>query len=246
MTADEIYDGGYPALRDFLEERQRSFEGTDQVLPRADVVLAPLKSRLVVAPRLERLPRYSASAKWQDLQIQFDGAPELWCLHAMVIACLRRKGPPETARYLFMRIWEEEGQWMAETLNVRWLISAATTFADHGQTGDERALGMGLSVLFDMIKLHDSERRLTGLTGNDPFRRQGAGRVPGIAFGMQGYSFKGGDLDKVLLARLAQLADRTPRMRALAQTMLNLVMSERRSIFARVQMVKARRRGAQM
>lgn len=135
---------------------------------------------------------------------------------------------------------------MAETLNVRWLISAATTFADHGQTGDERALGMGLSVLFDMIKLHDSERRLTGLTGNDPFRRQGAGRVPGIAFGMQGYSFKGGDLDKVLLARLAQLADRTPRMRALAHTMLNLIMSERRSIFARVQMVKARRRGAQM
>lgn len=237
---DLIYPGGFSKLMRFLERRQLPFEELDGYIPAADVDLVALHDTIVPPADgdIDDLPRYVAARKWLELQYEFQGQSELFRLHAMLIAVSRRDHPPADALPLFFRIWDEHGQMMARDLPVRWLISAATTFADCGRTADQRALGMGLSLLFDLVKLHDSERRSTGVPGDTlqpfvPLRKR-----PPLAFGMTQYSFKGGDLDKVMLARLWQLAERDRTIMPLGMRMLRIVMSDRRSVFGRVQAFK--------
>ncbi|MGC3936635.1 hypothetical protein ACOTTU_02395 [Roseobacter sp. EG26] len=237
---DEIHRGGYFKLMRELERRQRPFEELDEILPPEDVDLEAVHTRKVVAPEVDfrDAARFSAGRKWVELQAQFEGESALHHLHAMLIAVTRRRDPPQRALDLFFRIWAEHGNAMARELPTRWLISAATTFADVGQNGDQRALGMGLSTLFDMIKLHDSERRVTGLANSTPFRRKPGIRRPALAFQMQPYSLKGGDLDRVLLSRLWQLCERDATIRPLGMRMLWMAMTDHRSILGRVQKFK--------
>lgn len=236
----DIYHGGFAGLLRRQEKRQRRFDGVDGILPDVDIDLVPLFDRIIPIPQVpfDDAPRYSASRKWLELQHTFQGQAEIHHLHAFLIAISRRDDPPTSAVTLFHRIWSEHGGQMAQLISVRWMISAATTFSDIGQTGDQRAAGMALSVLFDMIKLHDSERRISGQPGRTPFRAsEGRKRFP-VAFGMAPYAFKGGDLDKIMLARIWQLCERDATIRPLGFAMLRRVMTEPRSIFGRVQDIK--------
>ena len=241
--APELYEGGFGALMRMLEKRQRRFDGIEDVLPAVDCDLGALLKQPTAPPPVpyEQIPRYTAGRKWVQLQAEFEGQPALLHLHAMLIAISRRDDPPAEAVDLFLRIWDEQGKAMADLLSVRWLISAATTFSDIGRTGDQRACGMALSILFDSIKLHDSERRLSGQPGRRPFRRMKARKRFPVAFGMPAYSFKGGDLDQIMLARIWQLCERDGTIRPLGMAMLRLVMHDPRSIFGRVQELKKQR-----
>jgi hypothetical protein len=240
-----IYPGGFAGLLKRQEKRQRRFDGIETVLPPVDVALGPLFEAPVATPPgpPESAPRYSALRKWLELQGYFEGQPQALHLHAMLIAISRRDDPPALALDLFFRLWTEEGARLVALLTPRWLISSATTFSDHGRTGDQRALGMGLSVLFDMIKLHDSERRISGKPGRTPFRGTKDGKTFPLAFDLTPYAYRGGDLDKILLARLWQLAERDAVIRPLGFAMLRLVMTEPRSIFGRTQEMKKIIRG---
>jgi hypothetical protein len=60
------------------------------------------------------------------------GLSQLLYIRAMLIANLRRDAPPPEVPQLFHRLWAEKGPWLSENLTIRWRISAATTFADHG------------------------------------------------------------------------------------------------------------------
>lgn len=237
---EDLYKGGFAGLLRRQEKRQWRLDGVEEILPAADIDLAPLFQNILPPPnmRFEDAPRFSAQRKWLELQHEIQGQARIFHLHAMLIAITRRDDPPAAAITLFHRIWAEHGARMAQEIPVRWMISAATSFSDIGQTGDQRACGMALSVLFDMIKLHDSERRLSGQPGRRPFRpAKGRKRFP-VAFNMAPYSFKGGDLDKVLLARIWQLCERDATIRPLGFAMLRKVMAEPRSIFGRVQELK--------
>lgn len=235
-----IYPGGFGKLMTFLERRQRPFLGAADFLPAPDVDLAALWDAEVFAPTddPDRFLNVDIHRKSLDLQNEFQGQPQLLHLHAVLIAILRRADPPEDAVQLFLRIWREEGERIAKALRVRWLISTATTFADWGETGDQRALGMGLSLLFDMIKLHDTERRATGIAGDTPSPLVPTKGVPPLAFRMAPYSIQNGDLDKIVLARLWKLANRDATIKPLAVRMLRLVMSDQRTVFARMQAYK--------
>lgn len=238
--ASDLYKGGFAGLLRVQERRQRRFEGVDDILPAADVDLAPYFDRILPPPAMshEDAPRFSAQRKLLELQGEFQGQPEIHHLHALLIAISRRNDPPDTAVTLFHRIWAEHGTTFAKLIPVRWMISAATTFADIGTTGDQRAAGMALSILFDTIKLHDSERRVSGQPGRTPFRAlAGRKRFP-LAFGMTPYAFKRGDLDRIMLARIWQLCERDTTIRPLGVAMLRLVMQDPRSIFGRVQVLK--------
>lgn len=239
-SGDTIYPGGFANLMKFLDRRQAPFVGVSTFLPPKSVDLKTLWKLRVSAPTADResFSRLDVRRKSLELQDEFIGQPRLLHLHALLVAILRRDNPPDAAMRLFLRIWREEGQQLAEALPVRWLISATTTFADCGETGDQRALGMGLSLLFDMIKLHDTERRSTGISGDTPSTFVGRKERPPLAFGMAPYSLRKGDLDKILVARLWKLAEREPTMRHLAMCMLRMVISDRRSVFARLQVYK--------
>ena len=237
---DVIYPGGFAKMMRFLERRQRPMLDADTLLPPIDVDLVALHRTVVPQAHgvADDLPRYAATRKWLELQYEFEGGSELFRLHGMLIALSRRNDPPANALPLFFRIWDEVGVMMARELPVRWLISAATTFADCGQNADQRALGMGLSTMFDLIKLHDSERRRAGLPGEVPQPAAPPRDHKPLAFDMNPYAFLRGDLDRVMIARFWDLAERDRTIRPLAMRMLGLVMTDRRSIFARVQALK--------
>jgi len=236
----DIYHGGFAGLVRAQERRQRRFDGVRDALPPVDVDLLPYFDRLLPPPPqpFDQAARFSVERKVLELQEEFQGQAEIHHLHALLIAISRRDDPPPAAITLFHRIWSEHGTRFATMLPVRWMISAVTTFADVGQTGDQRAAGMALSILFDMIKLHDSERRISGQPGRTPFRAsEGRKRFP-LALNMEPYSFKGGDLDRIMLARIWQLCERDPTIRPIGVAMLRLVMRDPRSIFGRVQEIK--------
>lgn len=236
----DIYHGGFAGLVRAQERRQRRFNGVEDALPPADVDLSPYFDRVLPPPPhpFEEPPRYGVARKVLELQHEFQGQAEIHHLHALLIAISRRDAPPQTAVTLFHRIWAEHGTHFVKLIPVRWMISAATTFADVGQTGDQRAAGMALSILFDMIKLHDSERRISGQPGRTPFRAsEGRKRFP-VALNMDPYSFKGGDLDRIMLARIWQLCERDATIRPLGVQMLRAIMQDPRSIFGRVQEIK--------
>ncbi len=94
-------------------------------------------------------------------------------------------------------------------------------------------------MLFDLIKLHDSERRQSGRKNSSGFpRRRGGPRPDDLAFGMDAYSLDRGDLDKNMLARLWRYTENDTVLQPLGVQMLRLVMSDPRSIFGRIQRYK--------
>lgn len=241
---DENYPGGFYALLRRQDKRETPFGDPLSVLPAADCDLEVLARQLVTdAADTAQMPekRSFAMRKRALLRAEFLGQPELWAVHAMCISILRRRSPPPQAQQLFLRIWAEQGSSLAAELPVRWLISAATTFGDHGSTINQRLGGQGLSMLFDLIKLHDSERRQSGRRNSDGFPRTRGGPKPdGLAFEMEPYSLPSGDLDMNMLARLWRLAEDDPVLQPLGVRMLRMVMTDKRSIFARIQRYKDR------
>lgn len=240
---DLIYPSGFAGLIDRLESRQKPYDDPLTALPDVDVDLAALRLQTIVAPAGPGPDdwRRDIERKRESLKHELAGQSHLALLHALVISILRRRDPPKRAKALFFRIWDEQGHVFAQELPVRWLIAAATTFADHGRNGDQRAAGMGLSTLFDMIKLHDSERRLSGRSNADPFRHRKHRDRASLAFDMTPYALNHrGDMDRVMLARLWQVGTSDDTIMPLTMRMLGLVMKDPRSVFARVQHFKQR------
>ncbi|ASM72650.1 MULTISPECIES: hypothetical protein [Roseobacteraceae] len=239
-AGENLYQGGFAKLLNRQEKRQRPFDGAAAVLPAPDVDFAPYFTTFVPPPtqHSEEVPRFSAQRKWLQLQLEFEGQPQILHLHAMLIAISRRDDPPDVAISLFHRLWSEQGAKLANMLTTRWKVSAAASFGDIGVTGDQRACGTALHVMFDMMKLHDSERRNSGQPGRRPFRSLRESKRFPLAFGLDAYSFKGGDLDMILLARIWQLCERDATIRPLGFALLRMVMSDPRSIFGRVQQIK--------
>ncbi|AHD01301.1 hypothetical protein METH_12030 [Leisingera methylohalidivorans DSM 14336] len=240
----EHYPGGFYTLMRRLEKREAPFDDPLSVLPPLDIDLNALKAQRVdSAPEMIDMPedRRHALRKRALIRTEFLGQPELWALHALCIAILRRRSPPPEAQQLFLRIWREHGSTLALELPVRWLISAATTFGDHGETIDQRLGGQGLMMLFDLIKLHDSERRQSGRKNSDGFpRSRGGPRPDDLGFGLEPYSLPHGDLDMNLLARLWRYSENDTVLQPLGMRMLRMVMSDPRSIFGRIQRYKDR------
>lgn len=237
---EEIYSGGFFTLMRRLEKTQLPFDDPLKYLPSVDVDLDALRQETTPAPEQVN-PDALALVDLRRFQFQteFQEKSELLSLHAMLIAILRRNDPPADVLTLFLRLWAEQGRWLADHLPLRWKISAATTFGDCGATLEQRALGMGLSVLFDSIKLHESERRLSGQDPEVPFRTTPLKDAPQIAFGLASYSLKKGDMDRNMLARLYAIAEKDAVIFPLARSMLMQVMSDPKTVFARLEKFKS-------
>lgn len=238
----DVYSGGYYTLLKKFEKSQKPYIAPLSYLPAVDCDLNALMLRIVSAPdaRPETIEKALIERKHLEFQKEFQGRSMLLYVHAMLIANLRRNAPPPEILSLYIRLWQEKGNWLAKELNIRWRISAATTFADHGVTLEQRALGMGLSILFDSIKLHESERRLTGTPADVPFQRNPDTAQPDIAFDMQPFSINLGDLDRNMLARLWALAESDAVIFPLARSMLMEIMIDRRTVFARLKRLRVK------
>lgn len=242
-TGSALYPGGLDGILQRLDKREAPFLDAWLEIPAADADL-----ELQLAARVPPLAdgedssrdRRSIRRKWAALRREFEGQPELFARNALMIAILRRRTPPEDARAAFVRIWKEAGKPLAEGLSTRWLISSAATFADHGATESQRMADQGFYLLFDLIKLHDSERRVSGKPLDRGFAWRRSREMDDLAFGLPSYSLAQGDLDLNLLARLARLADADPVFRPLGRRMLELVLNDPKTVFGRIQRYKRR------
>ncbi len=241
-SPDPTYPGGFPAILTQMEGRRDPLVyGPGEALPPLDVDFAPLKTARVDRRALETGDsRTTYARKFKELSKEFDALPQLLRLHGLLIANLRRRAQPAHCAALFHRLWAEEHDYLLRRLDARWLVSAVTTFGDHGLTETQRRVGQSLTVLFGTMKLYETERLYSGSTPDEPFalRKKSAKRLP---LEMDAYSIAGGGLDVNLLGRLWQDADSDPVIAPLAQHLLNLLIHDPGGVFRRLRVMRARR-----
>ncbi|MGO4853221.1 hypothetical protein [Phaeovulum sp. W22_SRMD_FR3] len=164
--------------------------------------------------------------------------PDARQLHHDLACCimrLRRRAPDPAAYPLFHRIWRDEGARLSQELPIRWQVSSAQVFADHGTGVEERMLGAEIALLFGLVKLHESERRFSGLPAWQihPAAKPHPGPLP---LGLSAFAIEGGDLARNLLARIwrrAEAAEPSP-VAALARQLLRSLEASDRTVFRRL------------
>jgi len=98
----------------------------------------------------------------EDLRAEFSGQSELLYYHAKLIVLIRRNYKPEIQFQKFTHLWSTENVFLLRELNIRWLVSASDTFADHSDDPTEKAIALSISLLINTIKLQETERFIQG------------------------------------------------------------------------------------
>jgi|AntAceMinimDraft_12_1070368.scaffolds.fasta_scaffold05091_5 hypothetical protein len=125
--------------------------------------LALMKERVVLAneaPKQTRGSHNDLRTHTDALIREFSGQPELALHHATLIVLIRRESSLEKNVDSFSRLWQSEHPWLIQNLNIRWLVSAADTFADHAEDPIDRALALSVSLLANTVKAYETERYL--------------------------------------------------------------------------------------
>ncbi|WP_293447922.1 glycosyltransferase family 2 protein [Planktotalea sp.] len=121
---------------------------------------------------------------------------------------------------------------MFQHLDPRWLVSAITTFGDHGQTEVQRRVGHSMTVLFATMKLYESERLFSGFAPEQEFKlkRLVHSKLP---MNMDRYAPVAGGLDINMLGQLWVDAKADPTIAPLAHQLLNLLNADSGTVFRR-------------
>jgi len=223
------YENGFETVLEQWGSRRAPLKGAEKWLPSLDVDLDALAGQLVSA---EAEGGAGYLFKKKQISGEFVGNSELCLLCACLIAVLRKREWPEHAPALFERLWREQSEHLLNGLDLRWKVSAITTFGDHGETSSQRRLGQSLSVLFGMMKLYENERLFTGLAPCEPHRR-GNRSDAALPLEMERYSIRNGGLDVNLLAPLWQQAQSEPVIGPLGRDLLERFVSADDTVFAR-------------
>ncbi|MDG1408279.1 MAG: hypothetical protein P8Q50_10720 [Octadecabacter sp.] len=96
-----------------------------------------------------------------NLRREFAGQSDLLWYHAKLIVLLRREFQTSAQYSEFRKLWDQESAFLKENLNIRWLISACDTFAEHDTDPSVRSVAMMTSLLANTVKMHESERFIT-------------------------------------------------------------------------------------
>jgi hypothetical protein len=91
------------------------------------------------------------------LRQEFSGQPELCFYHAMLIVMIRREIDLTHTIARFESLWHHHGDWLLKHLNIRWLVSACDTFADHGTNATEKSLALATTLLANTVKAYETE-----------------------------------------------------------------------------------------
>lgn len=243
---DETYPGGIASLTAQWERRRVKLNyGDDAALPLLDVDFAPLKSRMIPSDVPDLPEDASRGARKRQAQMaEMTGLSELALLNAQLIANLRKRRFPEHAPALFRRLWAEEGPFLIQELDNRWLISSVITFADHGETEADRRIGQSLNVLFSLTKLYEFERQFSGLDAGQPFPL-GKRKRQKLPMAMPPFALMRGDLEANFLAPLWRDATLAPDAGLLAEHLLKQLNREPRSLFRRFKQLRDIKRARQ-
>ncbi|WP_417724220.1 glycosyltransferase family 2 protein [Salipiger sp.] len=238
------YAGGIDTVLTRMEARRDPIAAAEgEGLPPLDIALGALTAADVNDPDLDpaEAPPFRSPyhRKRHALRKELAGESELVCLHALLIAHLRKCAYPDHAPALFRRLWAEEGAHLIARLDPRWKVSAITTFGDHGATPVQRSVGLALSVLFGTMKLYESERLYSGAPPDQPFAldNRTRGRLP---MQMNAWSLTDGGLDVNMLGRLWTEAEGDALIRPLAHDLLDSLLHDDRTVFRRLMTMRQR------
>lgn len=151
-------------LERFLSlNRHRKRWGAGRHLP-ADADLAAMRERIVEAGEAvqTRGAEKSLDRHLENLRREFSGQPELLHHHARLIVLIRREVRPAESVARFLALWAQEAGFLCRHLNLRWLVSAADTFADHAPDPQARAVAMMATLLANTVKVCESDRYIRG------------------------------------------------------------------------------------
>lgn len=151
-------------LERFLSlNRHRKRWGGGRHVP-ADADLVAMRDRIVEAGEAvqTRGAEKSLDLHLANLRREFSGQPELVYHHAMLIVLIRREVRVEESVRQFLALWAQEAEFLCRHLNLRWLISAADTFADHAADPQARAVAMMATLLANTVKVCESDRYIRG------------------------------------------------------------------------------------
>lgn len=238
------YPGGIDGVLAQMEGRRDPIGFADgEHLPPLDADLEELAATTVPArsedPVQAIKPRSANMRKFHDLRTELAGHSELAVLHALLVAHLRKRDQPGHCAALFERLWAEQSDHLLAQLNPRWQVSAITTFGDHGQTPVQRQVGGALSVLFNTMKLYESERRFSGYGSDRPFPLDARKHTP-LPLEMDAYSIASGGLDVNMIGRLWQDAESCAVIRPLAHHLLRQLIEDPYTIFRRLRTMRTR------
>ncbi|UFS66034.1 hypothetical protein LO749_05595 [Paracoccus denitrificans] len=126
----------------------------------ADPDLAAMRERIVEAgePVQTRGSDKSLDRHLANLRCEFSGQPEILLHHATLIVLIRREVRLAESIGRFEALWTQEAEFLCRHLNLRWLISAADTLADHASDPQARAVAMMASLLGNTVKIGESDR----------------------------------------------------------------------------------------
>lgn len=96
-----------------------------------------------------------------NLRREFSGQSDLILHHAKLIVLIRREFQTSTQYAEFRKLWNFESNFLRTNLNLRWLISACDTFAEHDADPSVRSAAMMASLLANTVKIQESERLVT-------------------------------------------------------------------------------------
>lgn len=161
----------------FSLSRHKRRAGSDKVAQAlASVDIATLKSTIIDGD----VPIYTFGSD-KDLQThianlrqEFIGSPELVHYHASLIVLIRRDIDAVANFAKFKALWQTERDFLLQTLNTRWLISACDTFIDYDDDATLQAILMNAVVLINTLKLQETEHLLcdVSLRENEQTRTQ--------------------------------------------------------------------------
>jgi hypothetical protein len=95
-----------------------------------------------------------------NLRVEFAGQSELLWHHARLVVLLRREYQVKKTFEQFWALWEAQAAYLCDNLNLRWLVSATDSFADHHPNPAVRATAMVVSTLMVTLKIYETERAL--------------------------------------------------------------------------------------
>jgi len=102
--------------------------------------------------------RYSLPDHLTLLQGEHAGRPRTTLAHAALVVLIRRELAMDAALARFFTLWEAQEDLLLKHLSLRWLVSAADTFADYGRSDAERMAGLAVSLFVNTIKIYETER----------------------------------------------------------------------------------------
>lgn len=150
----------------------------------------------------------NTAAHLTHLRQEFVGQPELCFTLASCIVRIRRREQLEEhlAQFFSLLNHPQTGDFLAEQLSLRWLVSVADTLADHG-TPEEATAAMIVTVLVNLVKLAETEHRLIadGTYSEENMTALLAAHPSSLFGGMICYHPLRGDMPQNMFSRIERL-----------------------------------------